>query len=106
MNRILMVCLAVGAWLVAATFRRPLMQVGLGVLCGAMLIGVGAFVISGALPLGDGATSGSAAAPLTARRIALFAGYVVLMLGVCLMACVVPLRRALGVEPTEALRAQ
>jgi putative ABC transport system permease protein len=30
----------------------------------------------------------------------------VLMLGVCLLACVVPTRRALRIEPTEALRAE
>jgi putative ABC transport system permease protein len=36
----------------------------------------------------------------------LFAGYIAVMLSVCLLACIVPLRRALGVEPTEALRAQ
>jgi len=33
-------------------------------------------------------------------------GYAVFMLGVCLLACVVPTRRALGVQPTEALRAE
>jgi ABC-type lipoprotein release transport system permease subunit len=26
------------------------------------------------------------------------------MIGVCVLACIVPTRRALGVEPTEALR--
>jgi len=30
----------------------------------------------------------------------------VLVVAVCAMACVVPTRRALGVEPTEALRAE
>jgi ABC-type lipoprotein release transport system permease subunit len=32
--------------------------------------------------------------------------YAVAMMGVCLLACVVPTKRALGVEPTEALRAE
>jgi ABC-type lipoprotein release transport system permease subunit len=32
--------------------------------------------------------------------------YAVFMLGVCLLACVVPTRRALSVEPTIALRAE
>lgn len=31
-------------------------------------------------------------------------GYGIVMLGVCLLACVVPTRRALSVEPTIALR--
>ena len=32
--------------------------------------------------------------------------YAALMQAVCLLACIVPTRRALGVEPTEALRAE
>ena len=32
--------------------------------------------------------------------------FAILMLGVCLLACVVPTRRALSVEPTVALRAE
>ena len=30
--------------------------------------------------------------------------YALLMMGVCMLACIVPTRRALAVEPTEALR--
>jgi len=41
---------------------------------------------------------------ISAGQIGLLVAYAVLMLGVCLLACVVPTRRALGVEPTEALR--
>jgi putative ABC transport system permease protein len=88
--------------LVAATFRRPLTQVGLGVLAGAVLIVWGGTVLAGELPLGDGPGAGAG----TAVQAVLFAAYIALMLGVCLLACIVPLRRALGVQPTEALRAQ
>jgi putative ABC transport system permease protein len=88
--------------LVAATFRRPLAQVGAGVLAGAVLIVLGGGVLAGELPLGEGVGSGAGAA----AQGLLFAGYIALMLAVCLLACIVPLRRALGVEPTEALRAQ
>ena len=35
----------------------------------------------------------------------LVTAYAVLMMGVCMLACIVPTRRALRVEPTEALRA-
>jgi hypothetical protein len=77
---------------VAAIFRRPLTQVGLGVVAGAALVGVAAVVLS------DGG--------LSLRQGVLLVAYAVLMLAVCLLACVVPTRRALGVEPTVALRAE
>jgi ABC-type lipoprotein release transport system permease subunit len=41
---------------------------------------------------------------LSLKDVAMIVAYAILMLGVCLLACVVPTRRALGVEPTVALR--
>jgi putative ABC transport system permease protein len=80
---------------IAAIFRRPLKQVGLGILAGAALIAAGGNLET-EMPGLTGAFS--------LRDVAMLVAYAVLMLGVCLLACVVPTRRALGVEPTVALR--
>ena len=77
--------------LVATIFRRPLTQVGLGILAGALLV-VGLMV-----PM-----YGRDFAPRHAGMIGLYA---LVMVGVCMLGCIVPTRRALRVEPTEALRA-
>ena len=74
---------------VAAVFARPLAQVGLGVVAGGVLTAM----------LGGGVEEATPGALLGALV------YTVLMLGVCLLACIVPTRRALQVQPTEALRA-
>ena len=80
---------------VGAIFRRPLIQVGLGILAGAALI-----ALAGSIETEMPGLSGE----LSLKQFAILLGYAALMLGVCLLACVVPTRRALGVEPTIALR--
>lgn len=80
---------------IAAIFRRPLIQVGLGVAAGGALIALAA-TIETEMP----GLSGD----LSFARFAIVVAYAIFMLGVCLLACIVPTRRALSVEPTVALR--
>jgi putative ABC transport system permease protein len=84
---------------VAATFRRPLFQITLGVVVGTAL------VVTMAVLLKYTEFSGSETA-LTAVDIAMIVAYGVVMLGVCMLGCVAPTRRALKIEPTIALRAE
>jgi putative ABC transport system permease protein len=83
-----------------AIFRRPLTQVGLGVAAGATLIAFGALVLARTEQF-EGTMSG-----LSAGQVALLVAYAAFMLGVCLLACVVPTRRALRVEPMVAMRVE
>ncbi len=85
--------------LVIEIFRRPLTQVGIGIAVGAALIYLGADVLSRT-------EFQSAPISLSPGQVALLVVYAAFMLGVCLLACVVPTRRALGIQPTEALRDQ
>ena len=77
--------------IVASIFRRPLIQVGLGLAFGGLLVLALAW-------LGEGDR-------LTPGVVAGVAVYMVIMAAICMLACIVPVRRALLVEPTEALRA-
>jgi putative ABC transport system permease protein len=77
---------------VTAIFRRPLTQVGLGVVSGGLVIAALANTLL------DGR--------LSLTHIVSLIAYVAVMFGVCLLACAVPTRRALRVEPTVALRAE
>jgi predicted permease len=84
---------------IAATFRRPLIQVALGVVIGT------AFVLTGAMLIRYTEFPGYET-DLTLQAMAMIVGYGIVMLGVCLLACVVPTRRALNIEPTTALRTE
>jgi putative ABC transport system permease protein len=94
------VALGASRWrVVVATFRRPLLQVALGIVVGT------AIVLTGAAMIRYTEFPGSES-DLTLEGMALIVGYGMVMLGVCLLACVVPTHRALSIEPTVALRTE
>lgn len=74
------------ARIVAGIFSRAFLQLGLGVAAGSALAALG----------GLGST----------RQVLILLGADALMLVVGVTACAVPLRRALRIDPTEALRAE
>jgi putative ABC transport system permease protein len=84
---------------VVATFRRPLLQVALGIVVGTAIIFTAASLIKYTeLPGSE--------SDITLQAMAMIIGYGIVMLGVCMLGCVVPTRRALNIEPTVALRAE
>ena len=86
---------------IMSIFRKPLAQVTLGVVAGTSLIALAAIGIQRTTEFSSIEPRG-----LTAAEIAMLIGYAILMVGVCMLACVVPTIRALRVHPTEALRAE
>ena len=84
---------------VVATFRRPLLQVALGIVVGtAIIVTVASLIKYTEFPGSE--------SDLTLQGIAMIIGYGIVMLGVCMLGCAVPTRRALNIEPTIALRAE
>jgi putative ABC transport system permease protein len=84
---------------VAATFRRPLRQVALGIVVGtAIIVTVATMIRYTEFPGSE--------SELTVQGVAMITGYGIVMLGVCMLGCVVPTRRALNIEPTVALRTE
>lgn len=74
---------------IAVILQRPLRQVGVGIAIGGVLVATTFLTVFGSAPTGTEA--------------ALIAAYCTVMMGVCLLACVVPTRRALRIEPARAL---
>jgi putative ABC transport system permease protein len=87
---------------VLAVFRRPLVQVALGLLAGGLLT---AFLL-GLRDIADAIGRDPAGSMPSVRELAVFAAYMVGMAATCLLGCLTPMRRALAVEPSEALRAE
>jgi ABC-type antimicrobial peptide transport system permease subunit len=86
------VALGADRWkIITALARRPLLQFGLGIGTGGALVVLMFVGMSQSTP--------------TALEAAALTAYAMLMLAVCLSACVVPLRRALRLEPSQVLRA-
>jgi hypothetical protein len=77
--------------IIVAIIRRPLVQIGLGIGAGGILVLLTVLGLFESTPTFAEATA--------------IAAYSVLMLGVCLLACVIPIRRALGLEASQVLRA-
>jgi hypothetical protein len=85
--------------IVLATFRRPFFQVAAGIVVGTAIIFTGAVLLrTTELP--------GTETDLTLQGMAMIVGYGIVMLGVCMLGCVVPTRRALNIEPTSALRTE
>jgi ABC-type antimicrobial peptide transport system permease subunit len=84
---------------VAAIFRRPLFQVTAGIFVGTAIVCALAVLLKYTDLPGSRTT-------LTLQDMAMIVGYGIVMLGVCLLACLVPTRRALNIEPTIALRTE
>ena len=84
---------------VAATFRRPLLQVTGGILVGTSIVFIAAILIRNTELAGF-------ENELTLAGMAKVIGYGGIMLGVCMLACLVPTHRALNVEPSTALRTE
>ena len=81
---------ATAARIVGSIFSRALAQVGAGILMGGVLVLLLTLAVTG----------------LSAAELVVIVGYMALMLAVCSIASFVPIRRALRVEPTEALRTE
>jgi ABC-type antimicrobial peptide transport system permease subunit len=84
---------------IVATFRRPLTQVALGIVVGTAMVFTAATLIKYTEFPGS-------ETDLTLQGMAMIAGYGIVMMSVCMLACVVPTRRALNIEPTIALRTE
>jgi len=75
--------------IIVTTFKRPFIQIALGIAVAALMMSI--------LVITDSENP-------RAHEIGRVAITVVLITVCCMLACIVPTRRALGIQPTEALK--
>jgi len=75
--------------IIFATFKRPFNKIALGIAVAALIVGI--------LVMTDSENP-------RAHEIGRVAITVVLITVCCMLACIIPTRRALGIQPTEALK--
>ena len=78
--------------------RRPFIQVATGSVLGPILFSM--------IPIVLGLDDGAFLIAVTPAYVMGMAGYTVFMFGVCMLACLVPVRRVLRVDPIAALRTE
>ncbi|HEX6942354.1 MAG TPA: FtsX-like permease family protein, partial [Gemmatimonadaceae bacterium] len=88
---------ASGRQIIMSVLKRPLRQVGLGIVIGTIMTAL----LSGVISIESVRRAEVAS---MAMKLGVVTLYGVFMLAVCLLACIVPTRRALSVQPTDALR--
>ena len=76
--------------IVSAVFAQPMRQLGIGLIAGIVLVAWMTGTMKSGWP--------------SASQLLMLGVYAAAMTAVCMIACIVPTRRALAVEPTEALR--
>ena len=86
-----------GRQIITSILKRPLLQVCFGILIGTILTAL----LSGVVSI---ESVRKAEVANMVMKLGVVALYGVFMLAVCLLACIVPTRRALSVQPTDALR--
>lgn len=100
--------------IISFTVSRRTREIGVRVALGADRRQVAAAVLSRmGRQVGTGVLVGTGAVTLfmypwtpSLREAVLLLGYMAVMMGVCMLACFGPTRRALRIEPTEALGAE
>jgi ABC-type antimicrobial peptide transport system permease subunit len=75
--------------IIVTVFKRPVLQIALG-------IGVGAVIVTTLVTVGNN--------EVTLREVTEPGTFVLILGFVCMLGCIVPTRRALRIQPTEALK--
>jgi hypothetical protein len=86
---------------ITSIFKRPIIQVTMGVIAGCGLIALAAILVQNTTQF-----EGTEVGGMGRGEFTMLVGYAIVMLGVCALACIVPTLRVLRVQPTQAMRTE